>query len=269
MRTDRRFLPSLTLAIATLSLPAASVAEAGHRDIVDTAVAAGSFETLAAALGAAELVDALKGDGPFTVFAPTDDAFAKLPKDVLASLLEPENKDRLVAVLTYHVVAGRVDAKGAIAAERAKTLQGEEVGIRIADGRLKVNDSNVVTNDIACSNGVIHVIDAVLLPPSVANPRGRKVIGVYVERPDAALAAQLGIDRAGALLVTSVSKSGNARAAGLQKYDVLTKIGSRPATSKNLDVAKNEAGVGGRIPFELLRKGHPVRLEIEVGFEAH
>ncbi len=133
-------------------------------DIVTTAVNNGSFKTLAAALGAAGLVETLKGNGPFTVFAPTDAAFAKLPEGTVASLVKPENKAKLTAILTYHVVSGRVYAKDAVAAEAAATLQGGKVRIAIKNGQLMVNNAKVVMSDIETSNGVIHVIDSVLLP---------------------------------------------------------------------------------------------------------
>ncbi len=133
-------------------------------DIVDTAVAAGSFKTLAAALKAADLVDTLKGPGPFTVFAPTDAAFAKLPPGTLESLLKPENKSKLQGILTYHVVSGRVGSDKVVASSTAKTVQGAEVKISSNADGVMVNGAKVVKTDIACSNGVIHVIDAVLLP---------------------------------------------------------------------------------------------------------
>lgn len=131
------------------------------KDIVDTAVAAGSFKTLATALTAAGLVDTLKGAGPFTVFAPTDEAFAKLPAGTLDALLK--DKAKLTAVLTYHVVAGKVMAADVVKLKSAKTVQGGSVTIDTAKG-VKVDAANVVKTDIACSNGVIHVIDAVILP---------------------------------------------------------------------------------------------------------
>ena len=134
------------------------------KDIIDTAIEAGSFKTLAAALGAAELVETLKGDGPFTVFAPTDEAFAALPAGTVESLLKPENKAKLQAVLTYHVVPGRVYAADAIKAGKATTVQGQKVTIKAKDGKVTVNGANVVAADIDSSNGVIHVIDAVILP---------------------------------------------------------------------------------------------------------
>lgn len=134
------------------------------KDIVDTAVAAGSFKTLAAALKAADLIDTLKGAGPFTVFAPTDEAFSKLPAGTVDSLLKPENKEKLIAILTYHVVPGKVMAKDVVKLSMAKTVQGSTVKIEVNDGKVKVGGANVVKTDIGCSNGVIHVIDAVILP---------------------------------------------------------------------------------------------------------
>ncbi len=135
-------------------------------DIVDTAVAAGSFKTLVAAVKAAGLVDVLKGEGPFTVFAPTDEAFAKLPKGTVETLLKPENKDQLVAILTYHVVAGNVTASQVVNLSSAETVQGGKVAITNSNGEVLINESKVVKADIHCSNGVIHVIDSVLMPPS-------------------------------------------------------------------------------------------------------
>ncbi len=132
-------------------------------DIIDTAVSAGSFNTLVAAVKAADLVTTLKGDGPFTVFAPTDDAFGKLPEGVVASLLKPENKAKLQAVLTFHVVAGKVLAADVVKLKSAQTVQGQELTVN-TDSGVKINGAKVVKADILCSNGVIHVIDAVVLP---------------------------------------------------------------------------------------------------------
>ena len=138
--------------------------EAATSDIVDTAVAAGSFSTLAAALQAAGLVDTLKGEGPFTVFAPTDEAFAALPEGTVENLLRPENRDQLVAVLTYHVVSGDVRAADVAGLTEATTVQGGTLAIDTSSG-VRINDATVTQADIVCSNGVIHVIDKVLLPP--------------------------------------------------------------------------------------------------------
>ena len=137
---------------------------AEKKDIVDTAVGADAFSTLVAAVKAAGLVETLKSDGPFTVFAPTNEAFAKLPEGTVETLLKPENKDKLIAVLTYHVVPGKVMAADVVKLKNAKTVQGGEVDIVVADGKVKVDNANVVKTDIECSNGVIHVIDAVILP---------------------------------------------------------------------------------------------------------
>ncbi len=133
-------------------------------DIVDTAVAAGNFTTLAAALEAGDLIGTLKSDGPFTVFAPTDEAFAKLPEGTVENLLLPENKDKLVEILTYHVVPGKVKAADVITLDSAKTANGTNVAIRVEEQMVYVNNSRVVATDISASNGVIHVVDSVILP---------------------------------------------------------------------------------------------------------
>lgn len=134
------------------------------KDIVDTAVSAGSFKTLTTALKAAGLVETLKGKGPFTVFAPTDEAFAKLPAGTVDSLLKPENKQKLTAILTYHVVAGNVKAADVVKLTSAKTLNGESVTIKTAGGTVMINNATVVKADIAATNGTIHVINTVLMP---------------------------------------------------------------------------------------------------------
>ena len=133
-------------------------------DIVDIALEDGRFTTLAAALGAADLVETLKGEGPFTVFAPTDDAFAKLPAGTVESLLLPENKQKLTDILLYHVVSGKVLATDVVTLSEAETVLGQNVTITVKDGKVYINDSEVIITDIMTSNGVIHVIDAVLLP---------------------------------------------------------------------------------------------------------
>jgi uncharacterized surface protein with fasciclin (FAS1) repeats len=147
-------------------MTATSPVRAQHtKDIVDTAVAAGSFTTLAKALTAADLVATLKGPGPFTVFAPTDEAFAKLPAGTLENLLKPENKAMLRRVLTYHVVPGKVMAADVVKLSSAKAVSGDMLSIKASGGTVMVNSSRVVSTDIAASNGVIHVVDTVLLPP--------------------------------------------------------------------------------------------------------
>ena len=138
--------------------------QAPSKDIVQTAVGAGSFKTLVAAVQAAGLVETLKGDGPFTVFAPTDEAFAKLPKGTLETLLKPENKGLLTSILTYHVVPGKVTAEQVVSLNNAKTANGQLVDISAKWGKVKVDNANVVKTDIMTSNGVIHVIDTVIMP---------------------------------------------------------------------------------------------------------
>ena len=153
-----------SVAVAAVMVLAATTVRAQEKDIVDTAVAAGSFKTLAAALTAGDLIQTLKGKGPFTVFAPTDEAFAKLPAATLADLLKPENKAKLVAILTYHVVPGKVMASQVTGLKSAKTVNGQSVTIAVKDGRVMIDNAHVVKTDIATSNGVIHVIDTELLP---------------------------------------------------------------------------------------------------------
>lgn len=163
--SSRRLLGAFALAAAALlALPTALAGEKPKADIVDTAVAAGSFKTLAAALTAAGLIDTLKGPGPFTVFAPTDAAFAKLPAGTVDDLLKPENKAKLTSVLTYHVVPGKVKAADVVKLTEAKTVQGQSVRIMVADGQVKADGATVTATDVMASNGVIHVIDSVILP---------------------------------------------------------------------------------------------------------
>ena len=149
-------------AIALASIGAQAAGNAPSKDIVDTAVEAGSFKTLAAALQTADLVSTLKGEGPFTVFAPTDAAFAKIPKADLDALLK--DKNALTKVLTYHVVAGEVMAADVVKLTQAKTVEGSPIKIRVVDGKVMINDAKVAATDIAASNGVIHVIDTVIMP---------------------------------------------------------------------------------------------------------
>lgn len=166
------FRNAYKLIIATALFATAPLATAGHhaekaaKDIVDTAVAAGQFSTLAAALDAAGLIETLKGDGPFTVFAPTDAAFAKLPEGTVENLLKPANRDQLIAILTYHVVPGEVKAADVVTLDAAQTVNGASVTITVADNGVQVDNANVVATDIGASNGVIHVIDSVILPKS-------------------------------------------------------------------------------------------------------
>jgi uncharacterized surface protein with fasciclin (FAS1) repeats len=154
---------AVVLAVAGLAI--GSFARASNLDIVDTAVGAGQFKTLAAALKAADLVATLKGPGPFTVFAPTDEAFAKLPAGTVENLLKPENKAKLTAILTYHVVPGAVRAEQVTKLDQAKTVNGAMVKVTTKGGKVTINDATVVKADTVASNGIIHVIDKVILPP--------------------------------------------------------------------------------------------------------
>jgi len=159
----RIYMTTCMTLLLTLSISSSSFGQS-KKDIVDTAVGAGDFKTLAAALQAAGLVDTLKGPGPFTVFAPTDEAFAKLPAGTVENLLKPENKQKLISILTYHVVAGKVMASEVVKLHEAKTVNGQDVKIMVEDGKVTADKANVVKTDIQCTNGVIHVIDTVLMP---------------------------------------------------------------------------------------------------------
>ncbi|WP_299024088.1 fasciclin domain-containing protein [uncultured Thermanaerothrix sp.] len=161
--------------------PIPPTATPAPRTIVDIAVADGRFSTLVTALQAAGLVETLAGEGPFTVFAPTDEAFAKLPKETLESLLKPANKDQLIKVLTYHVVAGKVMAADVVKLSEAQTVAGEPVSIKVEGNKVFVNDAQVILTDIEASNGVIHVIDTVILPPSMTAEAKKDIVDIAVE----------------------------------------------------------------------------------------
>ncbi len=173
---DNDMLLTATLLSATLftgtadntcSASKAAATVAVEKSIVETALGADSFSTLVTALKAADLVGALAGDGPFTVFAPTNEAFAKLPKEQLASLLDPKNKHILQAILTYHVVPGTMPAKAVVNSKNAATLNGQRIDFNVTDAGVTVDGASVIQTDIGCSNGVIHVIDSVILPSTV------------------------------------------------------------------------------------------------------
>ncbi|MCA9066335.1 MAG: fasciclin domain-containing protein [Planctomycetaceae bacterium] len=187
----------LTLGLVAVALMAGAAAvradksEATTRDIVSTAVEAGSFKTLAAALTAADLVETLQGPGPFTVFAPSDEAFARLPDGTVADLLKPENKAQLIAVLTYHVVPGKVMASDVVKLSAVGTVNGQRVEIQAGSDGVLIDKSRVVTTDIACSNGVIHVVDQVLLPSSANIPATATSAGTFKTLLAAAEAAGL------------------------------------------------------------------------------
>jgi uncharacterized surface protein with fasciclin (FAS1) repeats len=164
IRRDELKAASFALILSVLVSAMPATAGSAQKDIVDTAVAAGTFNTLVTALQAVGLVDTLKGKGPFTVFAPTDEAFSKLPVGTVESLLKPENKEKLKAILLYHVVSGDVTAAQVMKLSSAKTVNGQDLKLTVNDGTVMVNDARVVKADVLASNGVIHVIDTVLLP---------------------------------------------------------------------------------------------------------
>src|SRR4051794_503815 len=163
-------IAKLVIATATAlgMISAGTSAQAAEQDVVDTAVAAGQFKTLAAALSGAGLTNTLKGPGPFTVLAPTDDAFAKLPAGTVESLLKPENKDKLVSILTYHVIPAKAMAADVVKLDgkSVKSAQGSGIEVTVDGGTVKVNNAKVIKTDVLCSNGVIHVIDTVIMPPA-------------------------------------------------------------------------------------------------------
>jgi len=175
----RRVLLGLAaMAACELAINGAMV-KGAEKDIVTTAVAAGSFQTLAAALKAGALVETLQGAGPFTVFAPTDEAFAKLPPGTVESLLQPENRGQLVAVLTYHVVPGQVAAAEVVKLNAAKTVNGQRVDIQVENGQVRIDQATVVKADIPCTNGIIHVVDRVLLPSQDNIPATAAKVGTF------------------------------------------------------------------------------------------
>lgn len=165
MKTQKLF--NFALAAVAALFMVVSTAQAQKADLVDLAVSQDDLSTLVAAVKAGGLVDVLKGDGPFTVFAPTNEAFAALPAGTVESLLKPENKDQLVAILTYHVVAGKVMSGDLSNGQKAATVQGEKVDVSIKGGKVKISGANVIAADVLAKNGVVHVIDKVILPPSM------------------------------------------------------------------------------------------------------
>lgn len=195
MLSRRLFLSVAAMAAMGVSDQTGATASAAdksvEKDIVTTAVEAGSFKTLAAALKAGGLVETLQSNGPFTVFAPTDEAFAKLPAGTVESLLKPENKGQLVSVLTYHVVADKVPAARVVKLNAAGTVNGQRLNIKVEDGQVRVDQASVVKADIHCSNGIIHVVDQVLLPSSDNIPATAQKAGTFKTLLAAAKAAGL------------------------------------------------------------------------------
>ena len=258
---------SLTLAVLAAPLLSSNISQ--DSNIVETLDERGQFETLIAAAGAADIAKTLGGDGPFTILAPNDDAFAKLGDQAIQDLLKPENKDTLTRILTYHVIAGEVKAADALEAKSAETLAGPEVAFSLSGGRLRVNgDVNVIDNDIAATNGIIHVIDQVLIPePEV--PEGRLLIGFFSEKPGAQLARYLGVNPNETLLVTRVTEGSEAQKADLRPYDLIVMINGKKATEGSIGAVKEDVGFGGDVTLEVLRRGKKLTIHSKVGVEKH
>ncbi|MEM7227386.1 MAG: fasciclin domain-containing protein [Planctomycetota bacterium] len=237
-------------------------------NLVQSAQSAGMFGTLLAAVTEAGLAPTLANEGPFTVLAPTDEAFAKLGHDAIDDLLKKENRAQLTAILTYHVIPGRVYSEQALSAGNASTLQGGTARFALDNGRFRVNNANIISVDIEASNGVAHVIDTVLMPPK-PRPSGRLVIGIYDETPSAALASQLGLDRHNARVVTGFTSGSNAQAAGLQKYDIIIDLDGMGASSEAFTKAKEAAGFGNTVHLTILRNGKRKSIDVEVGVSKH
>jgi transforming growth factor-beta-induced protein len=237
-------------------------------NLVEVAGGAGKFELLLTAAKASGLADSLVGEGPYTVLAPTDEAFRALGSQ-LDDLLKPENRGALRRILSYHVIPGRAYADQALALNQAETLAGPRVSFRLDLGRLKVDDARIVATDIEAANGVVHVIDRVLIPPAPQPVNGRLLFGYTDDAPSAALAAQLGLDRDRTRVVTSVTPDTNAQRDGLRRYDILLTVDGAAATTENVDRAKREVGFGGFVEFELIRGGQRQKLLIQVGIEKH
>lgn len=212
--------------------------------IPEVAKKAGKFKTLLAAVDAAGLSSTLMGDGPFTVLAPTDEAFKALGDDTIKQLLRPESRARLQQILTYHVIPARAYANDAIRLGEAGTVAETPVTFSFEGGTLKVNGANIVATDIEAFNGVIHVIDSVLIPPQ---PEGRLIIGIQYRDPSSSERNSLGLRHSQGIVVTGLTPGGGAERAGLRAGEIITRINGKPATIERLREAIAEVGLGGRV----------------------
>ena len=237
----------------TCSASKAAAATHADKNIVETALAAESFSTLVTALKAADLVEALGGDGPFTVFAPTNEAFAKLPKDQLAHLLEPKNKPLLQAILTYHVVPGNLAAKAVLRSENATTLNGQRIDFKTSDAGVTVDGASVIQTDIECSNGVIHVIDSVILPSTLDIVETAVEAGSFKTLAAALQAAQLVEALQGDGPFTVFAPTDEAFAA-LPKGTVENLL--KPENREQLSAVLTFHVVSGRVYSETVAAGH-------------
>ena len=253
-----------------------------EKNIVETAVSAGSFKTLTAALTAAGLVDTLKGNGPFTVFAPTDEAFAKLPPGTVENLLKPENKAMLIDILTYHVVSGNVPSGTAIKLTEATALNNKKIKLEAKEGALFLNTAKVTTADVKCSNGVIHIIDAVLMPPA-----GREVapkeamsdsnvscmnstLGVFVGAMSQAVQARQSLPEGVGVLVETVAADSLASKAGVMESDVIRAFNDQVVSSpcqfisliNQAQSLANAFGVASKVSLTIVRGGKDKVIDI-------
>lgn len=223
------------------------------------------FSSLVAAVKAAGLAEALSGEGPFTVLAPTDEAFAALGSDTLTALLQPRNRDALKEVLLYHVVSGRAFASDVAGGAEPETLGGETVRFALSGGALTVNGARVAATDVEASNGVVHVIDRVLIPEGFTlGEQEVGLIGIYPAAPTADQREALGLERGEGIRISSLASTSGARDAGLRGGDVIIGINGERATSGMLDEAKAEAGIGGKIRLLIARE-----VEVEVQRDDH
>lgn len=228
-------------------------------DIPALADKAGAFGTLLAAVKAAGLVETLQG-GPFTVLAPTDDAFAALPSDTLSALLRPENREALTSILALHVLPGRVYAEDALGGARIESIGGQRVTLGFDGGGLKANGANVVNADLEASNGIVHVIDRVLIPEGFVAPDNRDLkIGIFSTDPNHEVRDLLDLRHGQGRAISSFTDNSGAKDAGLKAGDVILAIEGEIATSDSIDKAKRKAGAGGTVTTWVLRK-----VEVEV-----
>ena len=231
-----------------------------QKNVVELAAGAGTFELLIAAAKAAGLADVLQSEGPFTVLAPTDAAFEALGEQTIAALLRPEAREQLQRILLNHVIPGRVYADQAVGAAAADTLARTTLSFRIADGGLTAGGAKVLANDLEASNGVVHVIDRVLIP---AAPRGRLMFGYQSEAPSESLAAQFGLDRHASVVVTEVTREGN----GLQRYDIIVAVEGEPYSSELVSEVKERKGYGGSATLEVIRGGKRQKVQVSIGVD--
>ncbi|MFZ0616201.1 MAG: fasciclin domain-containing protein [Chthoniobacterales bacterium] len=280
----KSLIKKLAFALSIAAFSGASLNAAEEKNIVETAVSAGSFKTLTAALTAAGLVDALKGNGPFTVFAPTDEAFAKLPPGTVENLLKlkPENKAMLIDILTYHVVRGNVPSGTAIKLTEATALNNKKIKLEAKEGTLFLNTAKVTTADVKCSNGVIHIIDAVLMPPAgrevapkeaMSDPNVscmNSTLGVFVGAMSQAVQARQSLPEGVGVLVETVAADSLASKAGVMESDVIRAFNDQVVSSpcqfisliNQAQSLANAFGVASKVSLTIVRGGKDKVIDI-------